>query len=470
MTVESRNEAWEGPYRYFVQVNGKTSSPRIWGITYVGNRIEYFWGQIGGALNTASENCTGVNDGKKNAVTPEAYARYRALDMLRKKLWEGYAECSDLSGSQLLDPPVVNKIDFDNLPLSLSFYKPDNTMSVGMLKKAEAGKVWYARKRNGIMYVLCRGSGEPQLYSRRMLRSNDNEQGTGLTWDYRFDHIIKAASRIMPPNSIFLGELVSDTGGVDNFSRIQSITKSLTDQSLREQGTDLPSYYIWDVAFWDGVDLVSNSIVSYRYELIKYLITNPAVYGPLLPVQYFTSDIVGGVDDAVEILKHQKWEGFVVVDPDGVYGEDAYNFSGKPKRPRAFCAKLKPSFEDDFIAIWNPDTLISNPPLCARDCDKNETVGERSKKGRYQNGIKSVALFQKDQLGNLIYISNVSSGLTEEMKINLAKPELFPRVWRVEFKDRRYVSNGDDTNALDFASFVEERTDKSVDECVNPEL
>jgi hypothetical protein len=83
--------------------------------------------------------------------------------------------------------------------------------------------------------------------------------------------------------------------------------------------------------------------------------------------------------------------------------------------------------------------------------------------------MKSACLYQYNSQGELVYIANVASGLTEEMKTN-AHPNMFPQVWKVIYTDRRYISDGDDTNALDFPRFDSLRTDKSPNECMNPRL
>jgi hypothetical protein len=455
MTFEERNAAWNGNgKRFFIQINSKAQ--RHWGIWVEGNVVHYQWGQVGGALQHATEIAQGVNIGKKNEKSPEEYALYRAREMSRKKEWEGYREV-DLQNN-FLDKPSPTSIDFDNLPLALSFYKPDNSMGAGITKKAEAGKVWYARKRNGLMFVLTRGAGPAKLYSRRMLRQHDDEAGTALTWDDRFPHIIMVANHIMPPNSILLGELVLDRDGNDDFKAVQSYTKSLTEQSLMDQASyGAPSFYAWDIAFWKGEDMVSKSTVKERFDLLHEIdwggSRTPGT-GFIHPVQFFESTFFKTTAEAIEYAKKMKWEGFVVVDPEGVYGEKAYNYKGKPDRPGSVCAKLKPEFEDDFVAIWNPEA----------------GYGERSTKGRNDQGIKSVALYQFNAKGESVYISNVSSGLTDDMKKNLADPNRFPQVWKVKYTDRTYISNGDDTNALTFARYEETRTDKNAMECINTEL
>lgn len=456
MSFEERNASWTGGVREFRQLHSRGSAPRVWRISVENNVVHTWWCQLGGAEQHASEQMKGVNLGKKNEMSPAAYALDRAKELCRKKNWEGYRE---FVADQPLDQVVAAEIDFDNLPLSLCFYKPDNSMGAGMAKKAEAKQVWYARKRNGLMYVLAKGLGTAKLYSRRMLRGHDDEEGTGLTWDDRFPHIIEAANRIMSPNSILLGELVMDRGGEDDFKHVQSITKSLTPQSLEDQRVHgLPSFYCWDIAFWDGQELAKTWPVRARYDLTHELDGGWVIQ----PVQFYDEGHFNGPADAREYSKSLGWEGFVVVDPDGIYGDKAYNFKGKPDRPGTFCSKLKPEFEDDFVAVWDPEgNCFPEFP---------GPTGERSTKDRSGQGIKSVALYQHNQKGELVYISNVSSGLTDEMKTGLARYEAWPRVWKVVYTDRTYQSQGDDTNALTFARFSEERPDKRPDECINPSL
>ena len=459
MSFAERNAAWNGrSLRSFHQINSRTSAPRVWKIWVVGSVINYAWGQIGGREQTATEISQGVNLGKKNETSPEAYAVDRAREMCRKKNWEGYREVFHGSDgtSGFYDPTEKPAIDFDQpLPLNLSFYKPLNSASSGLLKKAERGEAFYTRKMNGMMHVIVRDSKDRvQIYSRRMLRCHDDESETGLTWNARFSHIVAAAESFMPANSILLGELVVMKGRKEDFKLVQSYTKSLTQQSIKDQAANgYPSFCIWDIAFWDGKDLVSQAPVRDRYDLIHEIDYSKGK-GHIFPLEVLPGVFFKNPDAAVEFAKKEGWEGFVIADPNGIYGDRAYNFKGKPDRPGTFCAKLKPAYESDFVVMWNPDA----------------GYGERSNKGRYAGGIKSVALFQYNSKGEFIFISNLNSGLTEQMKIDLAKPSLYPRVWQVEYTERTYKSAGDDTNALTFARFIRERDDKLPKECIDEEL
>lgn len=412
-------------------------------------------------MQEVTERAPAVNSGKKNEVSPQANAIAIGLRKMELKYREGYREIN-LDDGSFVDAVETPAIDFSQpLPQSLAFYKPLNSAGAGILKKAKSGEAWYTRKMNGMMHVIVSDQhGDIQIYSRRMLRQHDDEVGTALTWNNRFPEIVRYASALMPPSSILLGEMVVlDAKGKEDFKAIQSVTKSLTQESLDKQidlvgETKSVAFVVWDIAFWNSEDFVSKQPVRTRIDLIHEL-DYSIVKGHIRPVPVFTGEHFADADTAIAYAKKMGWEGFVLVIPDGIYGDKAFNFKGKPDRPGTFCAKLKPNFEDDFIVLWNPE----------------KGHGEYSTKGRYGgSGIKCVALYQYNSKGEMIYISNLSSGMTEKMKTELADPKFWPQVWTVEYKERTYISEGDDTNALTFAAYLEPRADKQLLECVNPVL
>jgi predicted DNA-binding WGR domain protein len=449
MTLKERNDSWKGERRFFQQQNSHTSEPRTWSVRVEnGNQLKTTWGQKEGVQQEACQAAPSVNDGKSNYISPEENAIKLGLRMIDLKTREGYREATELGF--YLDSPPKTDIELDeDLPEELSFWKPVNATEGKMLDRLNAGQLWLARKRNGMAMILYKNEhGALQMYSRRMLHYHDDETGIH-PWEVRFKSIADKARVIMPRRSIILGELIVEVGGVERFDLAQSYIKSLTEQSVRDQAANgEPFFYCWDVAFWDGIDLVRTAPVRRRYELIH----DVADY-PIVPVEVFQEGAFPNAVTAIEYAKAKGWEGFVVVDPEGIFGDKGYNFKGKPDRPN--CAtKLKPSYEDDFIAIWDPE----------------KGQGERSTKGSRHGGIKSVALHQFDRDGRLVFVCNVSSGMTKTMFEVLADPLVWPQVWQVEYTSRRYIREGDDTNALDFPRFKAVREDKGIDECTNPRL
>jgi predicted DNA-binding WGR domain protein len=473
--------------RYFIHPK---AGGRFWSVSIEGATVTTSYGKVDGKLTTASETFTGKNLGKANEVTPEQDAINRTDVQIEKKVREGYVEHAQHivpKGSRKIPADwiysngllyeqigevVKTEIDFGNLPENLCFYKPDNTVkNAGLQKKLDAGSCWYTRKRNGLAFVIAKGpDSKVQMYSRTMRKQHDKEADTNLTWNDRFPNIVRDAHHMMPNNSIILGELLVDERDDDDFKAIQEITKSVTPDALAHPKLAKVRFYVWDFAFWNGENLFQYKTAIRFQRIHKELQREDGElrYDTLYPIQWWTNLDLPTPDLAVQIAKDRGYEGFVVVDPDGVYGEKAFNFKGKPDRPRAYCAKLKPRFEDDFVVEFDPDN----------------GVGEWSTKERYASGeargIKNVVLFQYDSKGKKHYISELGVGLSELMKQTFADPKLFPQVWTVSYADRRYIAQGDDTNALDFSSYERARWTKkhggadpdakTPEECINPEL
>lgn len=254
----------------------RTGKTRIWRIGVCGDQVITEHGEQGGKMQQVVDTAKPVNVGRSNAKTGAEVA----LDTMDREILlrtrQGYVpEGTDL------DAGDRTSFDFSALPLNLRFYKPDNTPGSGMEKLIANGKVWFGRKRDGEMMVVAKdGAGRIRLYSRTMLVEHDKEPG--VLWEERFPHLMAELSEIpMLPNSILLGELVMNRNGQDDFTHVSRVMKSLKDKSLRvqEEGGWL-SYYVWDIAFWDGEDLLREETFMSRYKLMtdvfkkaEYLLT-----------------------------------------------------------------------------------------------------------------------------------------------------------------------------------------------------
>lgn len=293
------------------------------------------------------------------------------------------------------------------------------------------------------------------MYSRRMLPWADIE-GPEHPWGERFEHLLVEIEREFPPATLVLGELVAYRDE-DDKRRVNSLTKSKTERALQiqEEG-GWAYYYIWNVAFYEGKDVLSSTPTRELLELAcrlaegKRFILPPDIYEvedfEVLP-QEVVSDILR--------LEAERlgWEGWVIVDPDGVMGDRAWNLRGKAERSSKVSCKCKPFFECDAIAYWDPE----------------KGIGEYGT-GRHQGHVKSLALFQYDGHGELIQIGKVGSGLTDKMKEELADPKLYPIVVEVRYDARYYKSKGYPNNSLYIPRFIRIREDKSPEECWDDDL
>lgn len=431
----------------------RTGKTRVWRIGVEGDQVTTEFGELGGALQRVTDTAQPKNVGRSNEVSAEQAAVAQAEREVLLKTRSGYVEV----GGAPAAPRVIDLVD---LPQSLSFYKPDNSLSAQLERKLEAGEALLSRKRDGEMMVILVTEAEGiRVYSRKMLRSHHLEQ---VPWEVRFAHLVDELNERfadLPGGTILLGDMVRDRATDDRWY-VGSVMKSKTEEALRIQAENgYLHFYCWDIAFLAGDDLVSTVPVGERYALIESWFTKHGEF--IVPVEYYE---VGWVErmspepgtareKAMRVAKENGWEGWVVVDPDGIYGDRGYNFRGKPDRPGKYCGKVKPVMDDDFLALWDP--------ACG--------VGEFGT-GKYQGLIGAVELHQYDSAGNLVRIGKCGNGFDEEFLRRWSSPEHFPMVLRVLYTDRTYVSQGDKTNALTYPRFAERREDKSVDECVNLEL
>ena len=335
------------------------------------------WGLLDGAEQETCDKPGPCGDeSHSDYQTAEAYALFCMDRDIRKKKEQGYVEW--VNGSPIAK--VATAVKFDrSLPKNLSFYKPKTEIADKKLAELhrKSRAVW-TLKRDGMMHICVKRSGAWDIYSRRMDLATD-----------RFPHIVKALAKLEPiPNgSIFLGEMVFlRDDGSDDFKNVSRICRSDPDLARAYQGMgDFPGsntkgrkvlgkigYYIFDIAFWGGHDMAREAPVRERLGLIKMIFQNLAplrlntglkstkqalkreskMREKLLREHHIGPVKVYGTtpDEDLELAKTLKAEGFVVLDPDAVYGDKGYSFDGKAQRPEGIY-KRKPKFEDEFIIV-----------------------------------------------------------------------------------------------------------------------
>lgn len=440
-------------YREFRQA-GRVNT-RTWHIKVEGPTVFTKHGMLGGILTPTQDTKKAVNVGKANEKTPEVVAQEHAERQILLKRRQGYIEHVDGVPVGRFD----KTINWEALPISLRFWKPTNQMRKGLITQLRDGEAWALRKRDGMAYPILHDElGVVQMYSRVMLPTHKNEPD--IPWNERFPHIADEVATVcrmhsVPTRTLFLGEVVADKPDtdLDDFALVESVTKSLTPAALEAQAElGRLRYYVWDIAFWGGNPACAELPLQWRYGLIHDLFHNCDYIDP---VDIFDNDEIQAMrrrhdTGPVEALRAEAerlgWEGWVVVDPKGVMGDRAWNLRGKTDRP-PFAGKLKPIYEDDFVAYWDP----------------SEGLGEYGT-GRHQGCVKSLALFQYDSKGELVRIAQAGSGLTDQMKRQLADPSKFPIVVQVEFDG--WTPKG----SLRFPRIKRIRDDKEPHECVNPKL
>jgi len=461
--------------------DSRTGKTRVWRIAADGKRIITVFGELDGKLQEVVDYGQPKNTGRSNALTAEEDAAQEVERRILNKKRKGYVELGGEAKEEKIHPDRP-------LPTNLSFYKPGNTLSTALMKKLASldGRVVLTRKRDGERFLIrTTGDGSIEMYSSKML-THHHLEGPDKPWTARFPGVAYAVRALnLPPNTILLGELVPDPDTDDRWY-VASVMKSKTPEALQIQLTDRNlRFYAWDVAMWNGELLLADETYDDRSELLHVFLSGnewvlpPDVWAPIQTVEWM-DDFVGEGrgpikppespygeywdeeapyvwNCAVAVAVAHEWEGWVVVDATMPFGDKTMNFRGKTYRPTACSGKLKPYFEDDVIAHWDPEN------------------GE----GAYGNGkrsglIGSVSLYQISEDGDEVYLCECGNGLLAE-KAFYEDPKnndrtTWPRVLEVRYETRTYESNGDDTNALQFPRALRQRDDKGIPECVNPRL
>ena len=426
----------------------RTGATRYWQVHREKDTLFIEYGQEGGKPTSTSYIGKVRNAGKSNEVSPEEDAMNEMERLILSKERKGYR------GSL-----VKSEEDPMDCPENLRFYKP----LAKITKEAEDmiinGNPIITRKYDGEMMVIRVEDGDVQIFSRTMLPQHHLEVGE-VSWNARFPHIVKAFQNVQGRH-IFTGEMVKDPQGPDDRKHVARVLKSKTEKSLQVQEDDgWLSYVIWDWPVKDGIK--NTDVYEERLNSIEHLVLDINKFSSLSGIG--SPDIIYGPDNAsraedaasfIESLKKEAeylgWEGFILADGNDNYEDKLFNFRGKTDRPKTFC-KVKPIYEDDFVAFWDPE-------------NGQGTYG----RGRHEGQLGSVALYQYNSRGEPVYICDCGSGFDDDMRKD-GRKEDFPMVFQIRYEARTYISNGADTNALQFPRLMHIRTDKEIEECINEQL
>jgi ATP-dependent DNA ligase len=292
-----------------------------------------------------------------------------------------------------------------------------------------------------------------------------------------YPHIVEKLGNLeVEDGTILVGEMVMlNENGSDNFKAVSKICRSKIDLALAYQGfSEFPKkhkdetvigkigYYVFDVPFLNGVDLISTVNVRTRLARIREIFS---VFGTL----HLSTGLQANDADAkreskarermlrehhiaplkifhltpendLEISKELGVEGWVVMDADAVYGDKGYSFDGKARRPNGIW-KRKSKYEDEFI--------ISG-------------VYEGSGRNRGRFGGFLIQQIHPET-GERIDCGKCGGGFTDEHREAFLDDGLIGQTIKVEFDSRQPEKDG--VYALRFpvyASFC----DKAPEECI----
>lgn len=179
-----------------------------------------------------------------------------------------------------------------------------------------------------------------------MLSRNKNVQGVYTDRAEKVPHLVESISKLIPPNTIFLGELAFED--LTKTSRdVGSIMRSLPPKAIkRQEERGKLHFFIFDCLMYDGEDL---SGLSYEDRFIK----KELFYGNVLVGSPYVSVLVNQPMETLpqrfaEVIQ-QGGEGVVLIKKD-----EPYHFGKRPARSSIKIKKQLEEFEAKVIAALDP--------------------------------------------------------------------------------------------------------------------
>jgi DNA ligase-1 len=259
-----------------------TGAIQEWQISVDGNVITTVYGQVGGAMQTATDVVTkGKNTGKKNATTPETQALADAQSKWEKQLKKGYVET--LEAAEAGDRHAIIEGGID--PMLAQKYR-DHAKKIQW-------PAYVQPKLDGIRCIAMIQDGEVTLWSRT------RKLITGVPHINAF-----LAERFAGQTLILDGELYNHDYKSD-FEKITSIVR----QETPIQGHEVVQYHVYDT-IQEGLE---------SFDARAFWILGNIGGGPLVAVP---THLMQNEDDMLEyfsICLSEGYEGCMVRNRKSVY-------------------------------------------------------------------------------------------------------------------------------------------------------
>jgi len=441
------------------RMKGSRDQWKVWRIGTEGAEIHTEWGVLGGKQQSTIDVAPAVFVGKANELSPTTNAIEEVKRKIKKKTDEGYAEFRD--GKPLYDVDQFNGIDWNRgLPKQFCGYKPlpqpdpekkSEKRSYERMKDVlESGRAIITIKDDGFKHwVMVTADGGVQIFTSGMDECTE-----------KYPHLVESfrtKNSSIPTKSLMCCELtVLLPDGKCNRLAMQAISNSLPKRAraLQQDPTQRAEATVLSILFWNGIDVFSNFTFGEIIEFLEEQFGMPSRCPPFVRgMEVYYDDFA----KARLYVEEKGLEGLVIYDSTHKPGERSYNFRGKPQRPD--CWKWKPEFEDDFFVVFDPNKEFG--------WDQGGKFG----RGRSQDRAGRICLYQKNDRGDYVYCSGCGTGLSHNQRMEVVNRALegdgLAGVAEIKFVTRRYLKEGDGSNALVEPRFIRWRDDKDVEEIVN---
>lgn len=354
----------------------------------------------------------------------------------------------------------------------------------GMMSEVCSNGQYFAEEKiDGALYeFVCGAHGETYLFGRT------KSKVTGLLTEkgQNVPHILSALS-CLPPQTVIIGEVYYD--GCTAKETV-SITGCLPQEAIRRQndpkGRGLIKYYIHDIIFYDGVNLMQTGAWD-RYRILK------AIYEKHNLSQYsflrLATIVETGIEEEVARILNSGGEGMVLKKRDAIYSPD--------KRPAWSAIKFKQMDDTDLVCtrcidptkeytgkeldVW-PYWIIEKQDDINKEiwhfyekCSVGNKTAIRGinyrtipvTKPYYLSWKSAIGIGAYNDAGELVEIGTVSSGLTDEDKAAMGEN---PNAFVGKVVALHCMSRDKKEQSLRHPVFKGWRDDKNAEDCKLSEI
>lgn len=403
------------------------------------------------------------------------------LRQLKSKLKEGYIETYDLS-SALGETSELPQIREEGLPDLLRLeetcpgfrpWEPQSNLIWGspLWRRAVQGQALYMVEREGYEVMLAVGRTGFEIYDNKGRRAA-SAGGTLRDRLVMVEDWMEVYGVLIPPDTLILAKviLLSEDEESSQHDRVLEIISSRVEKAIQKQESEHFLGLLWeDILIWAGSPIGKISTAADRLGLISdtlqsaesgkpnsglsHALEHGAGYHPKevmkidLPpsppvmVEPRTVLIDSTCADPLSSLLSDAvtygWDGLRVIDPQAMYGEDAWRTDGVVPQPEGV-SKLTPVTKDDFVAILDP------------------AKGE----GWVDEKSLAVSLYQWDG-DNLRYCGWCSKGFTEKDRKCFAH-DLIDRPMVMSIAFHAWTVEG----RLKYPFFLQVLEDKDIEDCI----
>lgn len=327
-----------------------------------------------------------------------------------------------------------------NLPAPQLINKPKS--EADLHQRLVSGDYFGEVKKDGALYQIVKDvNGEVFLFSRTISKKT----GFYVNKIDNVPHIKEWAIDCLPNDSILLGEIYYP--GLTS-KDVTKVMGALPDKAIARQNNNPIHYYIHDILRWQGISFLSKSNIE-RYEILLDVPIYPYEELPWLEMTEAYTDNLPAILESVFAAGE---EGMVFKKKDGLY---------LPGKRPTYNVKAK---TEDTVDAFITGFVAPEKEYTGKEVEHWEywKDGIPVTKSYYFNWHAGIVVSVYDQMGHAINIANVTSGMTDFLRKDMAE---HPENYLGKVVEVQCMSVDKDALTLRHPRLVRIRNDKQAKEC-----